>query len=294
MNRSQTLRNTWIGILFVLPNLVGFLAVTVYPLLSGLALSFSDWDAFNPPRFIGVANYRRLFLDEDARVAVANTLYLVAGSIPSVVGVSLLLALALNQPLKLRNAYRTVYFFPYVSSMVAVAVLWSILFNPYVGPVNQALRAIGVRNPPGWLVDPQWAMPAVIAVFTWKSCGYYMVIFLAGLQAIPRELYEAADIDGARPRHKLLFVTIPMLAPTTTLVLTLVTIHTFKTFDSIYLMTGGGPGRATMVMMMRIFFVAFQNFELGRAASMAFLLFFFILVVTVLQNRLQNRWMRAL
>lgn len=288
--REATWKRYLSGLAFVAPNLIGLLVLTIYPIVYGFYISFTNWDFFNPPQFVGFQNYLRLLTDEDVRVALINTLYFIVGSVPGIIIVSLGLALLLNLKIKLTNFYRTTYFFPYISSWVAVAILWSILFNPLNGPINQILRTIGISQPPGWLIDTKWAMATTILVFIWKNCGYYMILFLAGLQSVPRELYEAADMDGANAWQTFAKITFPCLTPTTILALILATISAFKFFDGIYIMTAGGPGRATMVLMMRIFFVAFQNFDMGAASAISFLLFAFILIITLFQWKLQKHW----
>jgi multiple sugar transport system permease protein len=203
---------------------------------------------------------------------------------------SLGLALLLNQPLKGRNFFRTTFFFPYVASLVAVAVVWNMLFHPAVGPVNQLLITLGVENPPRWTASVDWAMPTVILASIWKGMGYYMIIYLAALQGIPSTLYEAAEIDGANAWQKFRYVTLPMLTPATFFVSIMLTIASFKVFDLILVMTGGGPGRATNVLVIHTYNTAFKEFRFGYSSAIAMVLFVIVLVITIVQFRMEKRW----
>ena len=199
-------------------------------------------------------------------------------------------AMILNQKLKGINIFRTVFFFPHVASLVAVAVVWNLLFHPTLGPINNILRAIGVANPPGWTSTIEWAMPVIIIVSIWKSMGYYMILYLSGLQAIPRELYEAAKVDGANAFQRFKNITLPMLTPTTFFVSIMLTIACFKVFDLISVMTNGGPGRATNVLVYHIYNTAFINYEFGYASAISMVLFAIVLTITVIQFKTEKKW----
>ena len=195
----------------------------------------------------------------------------------------------LNRKLRGVRFFRTAMFFPYITSLVAVAVVWNMLFNPTLGPINQFLTFLGVDNPPGWTSSSDWAMPAVIITSVWRDMGYYMILYLAGLQTIPQEYYEAAEVDGANAWQRFWNITIPSLRPTTFLVLIMVTVARFKVFDLIVVMTGGGPGRSTLVLSQLIYREGIAENHFGYSSAISLVLFVIVLVFTVLQFRLQQR-----
>jgi multiple sugar transport system permease protein/alpha-1,4-digalacturonate transport system permease protein len=221
--------------------------------------------------------------------ALTNTAYYTVFHIPLTLAAALGLALLLNRKLRGVAFFRTVAFFPYITSIVAIAQVWNMLFSPGYGPVNQALRAVGVDHPPGWTTSADWSMPAVIVVGTWREMGYYMLLFLAGLQTIPVEYYEAARVDGANAWQRFWHITLPTLRPTTFLVLVLLTVGSFKVFDLIVVMTDGGPGRATLVLSQLIYREGIAQGEFGYASAISLVLFVIVLLVTVLQFRLGER-----
>jgi multiple sugar transport system permease protein len=288
--RRRTIRETLVAYSFILPNLLGFAIFTLIPMVFSLVLAFLNWDGANVISWAGLDNFKRLWGDDTFRIALTNTFYYVAGTVPLTMAASLGLALLLNQPLKGRNFFRTTFFFPYVASLVAVAVVWNMLFHPAVGPVNQLLMTLGVENPPRWTADVDWAMPTVILASIWKGMGYYMIIYLAALQGIPSTLYEAADIDGANAWQKFRYVTLPMLTPATFFVSIMLTIASFKVFDLILVMTGGGPGRATNVLVIHTYNTAFKEFRFGYSSAIAMVLFAIVMVITIVQFRMEKRW----
>lgn len=177
-----------------------------------------------------------------------------------------------------------------MASLVAIAVVWNLLFHPTLGPVNNILRSLGMQNPPGWTASVDWAMPVIIVVSIWKSMGYYMILYLSGLQAIPRELYEAAKVDGANAFQRFKSITLPMLTPTTFFVSIMLTIACFKVFDLVSVMTNGGPGRATNVLVFNIYNTAFINYEFGYASAISMVLFAIVLFITIIQFRAEKKW----
>lgn len=277
---------------FLLPNLIGFLVFTLIPVVSALGLSFMRWDSYNPTQFVGLQNFRIMLKDSSFRISFWNTIYFTCATVPLTVIVSLILALALDKGLKGLTIFRAIHFFPHIASTVAVAVVWQFLYNADMGPINMFLRAMGVTDPPRWTASVTWAMPAVIIMSVWKSAGYYMIMFLAGLQGIPNHLYEAATIDGANGWHRFRYVTLPLLTPTLFFVIIMNLIYSFKVFDQIYIMTQGGPGRATSVLVYYIYVQAFVNQNFGYASAMAFVLFLILLVITIVQFRLQEKWVQ--
>lgn len=273
---------------FLLPGLGGLLLFTVLPILASLVLTFFQWDLLTSPQFVGLANYTRLFADQEFWRALQHTLTFIVGYLPLVLVLGLAVALALNAPLRGIGLIRTAFFLPVVSSWVAVALLWSWLFNPRYGLVNYLLSLIGIAGP-GWLFDPQWAMPAVILTSVWKDLGFVVVIFLAGLQAIPNDYYEAAGLDGAGRFAQLRYITLPLLAPTTFFVTIISLINSFQVFDQVWVMTQGGPAGATTVLVERVVRHAFSYGEMGYAATISWAIFALVFLTTLVQLRLQRR-----
>ena len=277
------LRNTLIGWSFILPNFLGFALLTLVPVVTLFYMSFTNWNVFGKADWIGLANFQRLIGDGSFRISVVNTLYYSVLHIPLTIIVSLGLALLLNNKLRGIAFFRTAAFFPYITSIVAIAVVWNLLFSPDYGPINQILRFIGFENPPGWLTSSEWAMPAVVIVSTWRDMGYYMILFLAGLQTVPRELHEAARVDGANVFQRFFNVTLPCLRPTMFFVTVMLTINSFKIFDLILVMTNGGPGQSTLVLSQFIYKKGFEESQFGYASAAAVALFLMCIVVTIVQ-----------
>ncbi|MEJ2858946.1 MULTISPECIES: carbohydrate ABC transporter permease [unclassified Saccharothrix] len=287
--RSRKRRDTLVGWSFILPNLLGFALFTLVPVLATFALAFTRWDSYRAPEWVGLDNFAKLVEDDNFRTALTNTLYYAAGHIPLTMLAALALAVVLDRKVRGVGFFRTAAFFPYVTSLVAVAVVWNMLFNPTAGPVNQLLGVLGVDNPPGWVTSTDWAMPAVIVTSVWRDMGYYMVLYLAGLQAIPAEYYEAARVDGAGAWQRFRHVTLPCLRPTTFFVLVLLTIQSFKVLDLIVVMTNGGPGRSTLVLAQLVYREGITEGHFGYSSAIALVLFVIVLSVTVLQFRLNER-----
>ncbi|HEX7004577.1 MAG TPA: sugar ABC transporter permease [Trueperaceae bacterium] len=263
-------RDTWLGLAFVSPWLVGFLVFTIYPVIASLYFSFTDYNVVSDPRWIGFRNYTDLFSDPLFGETLYNTLYLAVLGIPFSLILSLLIAMLLNNKLKLQGMFRTVYFLPSVVPAVAAALLWRWFLNPDYGPINEVLWQVGI-NGPGWLSDPRWAKPALILASLW-GVGGSMVIYLAGLQNVPTPLYESAHLDGANAWQRFRFVTLPMLSPVILFNLVMGIITSFQSFTNIYIMTGGGPSNSTMVYALYLYQNAFQFFRMGYASAMAWVL----------------------
>jgi multiple sugar transport system permease protein len=283
-NRSIT------GYLFILPNFIGFLVFTIIPIFFAISISFTRWDSMHPPRFVGIKNFVIMVQDSSFLITLLNTLTFTFGSLPFAVVLALVFAIILNQGVKGKNIFRAVFFFPYIASVVACAITWQLLFHPGAGPINSILKMVGIGTPPRWLASRDTAMISVIIVYVWQVAGYYMVMFLAGLQTIPDSLYESAEIDGATYLRKLFSITIPMLSPTFFLVIIIFIINSFKVFSLIYIMTDGGPGRATSVLVFYIYNQAFELSRYGYASAMSLVLFIIMLTVTIIQYRGQKRW----
>ena len=280
--------------LFVAPALLVIAVFFFLPVVAALAVSFTDFDIyaladFGNLRVVGLQNYARLLQTPLFWQAFGNTLYFVVIGVPLSVGTSLGLALLLHSPLvRFRGVFRTALFAPVVTTLVAVAVIWRYLFNTQYGLINYALGELGIDRI-DWLGDPTWAMPAIIIFAVWKNFGYNMMILLAGLQAIPEELYEAARIDGATYWRRFRHVTLPMLAPVMAMVNVLTIAGYFQLFAEPYVMTQGGPLQSTLSVLYFMYEEGFKWWNLGSASAVAFMLFLFILALTALQLRLA-RW----
>jgi multiple sugar transport system permease protein len=282
-------REALYGYLFILPNTVGLIVFFILPVLAAFVLGFVSWDLVRPPQWVGLSNYITLVHDSLFWNGVAVTIYYTLVSVPISIALSLLLAVAVNSGLRERNLYRIAYFMPYVSMPVALALVWKWIYDPQFGLLDSLLGAIGLPQPP-WLNDPSWAMPALIIMAVWGSLGYNMIVFLAGLQGISQELYEAASIDGAGAMARFWRITVPLISPATFFVLIISMINSFQVFDQVYIMTQGGPGDATRVLGLLIYENAFQYFKMGYATAIAWSLFALILVVTLFQIFGQKRW----
>ena len=282
-------RDTLVGWSFLLPNFVGFAVLTLVPVGLLFYYAFTSWDLFGGAEWSGLANFRQMLHDASFWTALKNTAYYTVFHIPLTLAAALGLALLLNRKLRGVAFFRTVAFFPYITSIVAIAQVWNMLFSPSYGPVNQALRAVGVDHPPGWTTSADWSMPAVIVVGTWREMGYYMLLFLAGLQTIPAQLYEAARVDGANAWQSLRAVTLPGLRPVTFLITVLLTIGSFKVFDLILVMTNGGPGQSTLVLSQYIYQKGFVNNEFGYASAISIVLFAICFLITVAQFVINRR-----
>ena len=286
LHRKRTLT----AYLFIAPNLIGYLVLTFVPIVFSFILSLYDWNLGNTRIFVGLENYVYMFTkDLYFKNVVFNTFYYTIGTVPICLILSLLLAILMNQKLKGKVLFRSIFFFPYVASLVAVAVVWMALFNPDKGPVNEFLRGIGIKNPPRWAASAEWAMPTVIGLTIWKQTGYYMIVYLAALQGVPGELYEAAKMDGANAVQRFFHVTWPMVTPTTFFVTMMLIIGTFKSYDIMYVTTQGGPGDATRVLAYHIYKNAFESGKFGYASSLSVFLFVIVLVITLIQFRGEKR-----
>lgn len=290
--RRET-RNNLVAYSFIAPNLIGFCIFTLGPILFAFALAFMSWDGNNPIEFVGLDNFLALKEDTRFKAAFINTIVYSVTTVPLTLGAALGLAIILNQKVKGRDIFRTIGFFPYVASLVAVAAVWNMIFSPGAGVVNVLLTHLGVarENLPKWAADPDWAMFTVVLFSVWKSMGYYMVIYLAGLQGIPSDLYEAGSIDGANALQKFWYITVPQLRPTTFFVVIMLTINCFKVYDLIYMITQGGPGTSTLVLVYHIYQTAFvTGSNYGYASAISMVLFLMVLLVTVIQFKGERKY----
>lgn len=283
-------RNRLTGYTFLLPNILGFLIFICLPVCASFLMSFTEWNGFGEIKWAGISNYTHLWRDETFRISLFNSLIMTAVSVPVTLFLAILAAVALNKGLRGVKIFRTAIFLPHITATIAVAVVWQLLYNPTMGPINGILRSIGIDNPPMWLASTQWALASVIIVSIWHSIGYYMVLYLAGLQGIPKDLYEAAEIDGAGKVAQFRKITVPMLSPVIFFTVIMGIINSFKVFDLVFVLTKGGPGRSTHMLVYDIYYTAFQRFEYGYASAMAYVLFTIILIITLIQFRGQKRW----
>ncbi len=289
----RAFRRKWLPyalfLLLVAPNMLLLATFTYRPLVESIRLSLYDWDLISPEkRWVGLENYTDYLSDPTSRYIIRNTLVFTAATVAGTMGIGLGAALLLNQKLRGRNAARTILFAPYVLGGAAVGIIWLFIFDPRFGLVSAILDRFGVPSP-NWYNDPNWAMPMVIIVYTWKNLGYATVVYLAGLQSIPRDLYEAARVDGASAWARFRHVTLPGLSPMTFFLLITTMLGSMQAFDIISVMTEGGPLDATKTMVYQVYDEAFVRFRVGDASTVATVLFFILLAVTFLQVRLLER-----
>ncbi|MCD5322841.1 MULTISPECIES: carbohydrate ABC transporter permease [Pontibacillus] len=294
--RKLSTEGRW-GFLMVSPYLLQFLVFLLFPLVASLYFSFSKYDMLNPPEWIGIENYTTLVQDPVFHKALWNTLYFTLLFVPAQTILALLLAVALNQSLKGLKFFRIAHFIPVICSWTVVLYVADAILNPRFGLANTILLKLG-EKPQQWLSDEALIIPVLVAVAVWKGVGYMMIIFLAGLQNVPEDLYEAAEIEGAGIWKKFRHVTVPLISGTTFLVLVLTTITTFQSFEQIYVMTShlgdvtsaGGPNNASMVLMLYLFQQGFSFLKMGYASAIAWVLFIILFGITMIQLKLQNKW----
>lgn len=285
--RSPNRSGLWAA-LFLAPNLSFFLCFTVIPVTWAAVMSFMDWKIIGTPSWIGIKNYIEIFtVDRIFWTVLKNTVIFMLLSVPLGVVLSMFVAILLNQNIALKRLYRGFFFMPVISSSVLISIVWKWLLVPDFGMVNYLLGLLGIRGP-NWLTDTRYALPSIIAVSVWKGLGFNMLLFLAGLQGIPDVYYEAFRLDSESSILRTIHITLPLMAPTTFFVVTMAIINSFKVFDIVLMMTDGGPGRATSVLVHYIYQCGFKYFRMGYASALAYILFFIVLLVTIIQFRLGN------
>lgn len=285
------------GLLMVTPYLVHFIVFVLGSLLASLYFSFSKYDILNPPQWTGLDNYRKLLSEPVFWKALGNTVYFTVLFVPLQTVLALILAVALNQKLKGLKFFRLAHFLPVISSWTVIMYVSDAVFNPRFGFANALLQTIGLR-PQKWLQDEHLVIPLLVLIAVWKGIGYIMVIYLAGLQNVPSDVYEAAEIDGAGTLQKFRRITVPLISGTTFLVLIMSTISTFQAFEQIYVMTGGaldassagGPNKASLVLMIYLYQEGFSFLRMGYASAIAWVLFVILFLLTVVQMSLQKKW----
>ncbi|SEL74495.1 carbohydrate ABC transporter membrane protein 1, CUT1 family [Paenibacillus sp. cl141a] len=284
------------GLLMASPYLLHFIIFVAGPLAASLYFSFSDYDMLNPPEWSGLDNFRRMAEDSMFWRSLWNTLYFAVLFVPLQTFLALVLAVALNQRLKGLKWFRMAHFIPVISSWTVILYVADAVFNPRFGLANTLLAKLGLAGQ-GWLQDPKLAIPLLVFIAVWKGIGYIMVIYLAGLQSVPGDLYEAAEIDGAGALRKFRYITVPLISPTTFLVVIMSTISTFQAFEQIYVLTGrgdissaGGPNNSSLVMMLYLYREGFTFMRMGYASAIAWVLFMILFLLTLIQLRAQKKW----
>jgi multiple sugar transport system permease protein len=272
------------GYLFALPYVLFVLAFVAYPLIFSFVLIFNRWNIVTPMQWVGLKNFERMAVDPLFYKAIVNTLVFLCIHIPLQLVVALGFALILNSRIRMRGTFRAIFFLPVVVSGVVVTILWQQMYSFDDGLLNNLLALVGIPKVP-WIIDSRYAMPSVAIMATWKNVGIYIILFLVGLQNVPGELYEAADLDGANRRQQFFRITLPMLNPTVIVVIVLSTIGGFSLFIEPYVLTGGGPMQSTLSAFLYIYNQAFYFDHMGYAATLAFAFALFILLVVVIQRK---------
>ena len=288
-SRSRRIKYVLTVLAFLLPSAIPLTLFVLGPMVAAAWISLTKWNLLSPAQFVGFANYAKLLADPVTGDVFLHTVYYIVGYLPLVYFGGLALALALNTALKGRSLLRGIYFLPVVTSWIVVSLVWRWLLSPNSGVVNTVLGFVGIHGP-GWWTDPAWAMPSIILASAWKDLGFVMVILLAGLQAIPTDMYDAAKVDGAGWWRRLFSVTLPLLSPSTFFVIVISLINGFQVFDQVYAMTGGGPNGASEVVVQQIYDLTFRYGRAGEASALSWMLFVVVLAVTVIQIRGQKRW----
>ncbi|MFS0673499.1 carbohydrate ABC transporter permease [Ornithinibacillus sp. 179-J 7C1 HS] len=292
LNQKPTLSSTLKALLYLLPALIILGVFNIYPIIKSFLMSFyTDYDYFNDVvNEYGWDNFSYIFQDQEFWTSVKNTFIFVLGVVPASILISLGIAIMLNSNIKLRGMFRSIYFIPFVTSVVAISIVWRWIYHTEYGLMNYFLGIFGI-DPIKWLTDPNWAMPALIIMSIWKGLGYNIIIFLAGLQNIDKQYYLAAQIDGAKPFKRFLHITVPLLSPTTFFVSIVAIINNFKVFDEIFALFGGKPGPAysAQTIVYYIYEKFYNEWEFGIASAAAYILFIIIFIFTLVQLYIGKR-----
>ena len=285
--RSLARREAMYGLLFISPALIGLILFNLGPIVAAFFFSFTRYSIIDSPKWVGLANYQKAFNQDLVWLAFKNTLYYAVMSVPLGISLAFAVGLLLNN-IKGAYIYRTAFYVPCVVPSVASAVIWVVMLNPNIGLVNHFLRLIGIKGP-GWLIDPTWAKPGLVLMSLW-SIGTGMVLYLAGLQGVPQQLHEAAEIDGANVWRRFWAITLPMMTPTLFFHLVMGLIATFQVFNAPFIMTRGGPVRSTYFVSLLIYDNAFRYFKMGYATSLAWILFVVVLALTLIVLKTSGSW----
>lgn len=292
--KKRQLRKEFLaGLGFILPSFLGFFIFTLIPVVMSLGLNFTEWNflrGLDDITFNGLDNYIRLFSDSWFIQSFKNNILFTVITIPCCLALGLVFAELINKYVMGKTVIKVMFFIPYIASVVAVCVVWQVLLQPSYGPINEFLMALGIENPPRWLVDVHWALPTIMIIYIWQQVGYYIIVYLAGINNISRDIYEAAEIDGASGIRQFFSLTVPLVSPTTFFLSIMGIIGSFKVFDHISVLTSGGPGNATSVMAYYVYKTAFQDYKMGYANTLAWALFILIFLVTLVQWKYQDKF----
>lgn len=276
-------KNSFWGVYFVLPAIIGTFIFIIIPILCSFGLSFTEWDLLNEIKFVGIDNYKSVLTEPVFRQIFINTIvYAITVTLFAVI-IPLVLADIINSKIRGAELFKTIYFIPFITPAVVIAIVWSWIFDPNIGGIN-----ILFKTHLEWLFDTQLAMPVLIFVSVWKLIGYNIVLFLTGFASIPTNVYEAAQIDGAGGSERFLYVTLPLLKPTIYFVTLVTAISSFQVFDLIYVMTAGGPKDSTNVIVYSIYKYAFEYFDIGKACALAYILFVIIFALAIIQKKIKK------
>ncbi|MDL4843163.1 carbohydrate ABC transporter permease [Aquibacillus rhizosphaerae] len=280
------------GALFVSPMLLGVSVIVLFPIIATFILSFADWkfvQGLDQLQWVGFQNFKELLGDDIfVKSLINNGIFIL--TVPLTMAFSIFLAIIIDKHVYMKDYFKVAFFMPYISNVVAIAIVWQVLFHPSAGPINQVLMSIGIDNPPTWIADPNFALISVMLIHIWISIGFNLIIYIAGLQSIPKELYEAAEMDGANAWYKFRNITLPLISPTSFFLLVTGIIATFKVFDLIAVLTAGGPLHSTSMLVWHLYETAFINLEIGYASAIAVILFLFVFLITALQWLGQKKW----
>ena len=291
--KQRKRRMNLIGWCFLLPSFIGFVLFRFLPIIASFLLSFTKWNlvsGFSGIEFVGLSNFTDLVTDDTFLVSLKNTFLYVIGSVPAIIVIAIVLAVIVNNKIYLKSLSRLMIYMPYIFSMVTVSMVWLSLYSPNYGPINNFLRRLGIENPPGWVTSSKSSLAALVIIGVWSMVGYYMVIFMAGLQNIPASYYEAAEIDGAGSIYQFFKITLPMLSPTTFYVMITCIINSFQVFTAVKIMTEGGPGTSSMVTVYYVYNLAVKYNKIGYACAVSMVLFVLVFLITIFQFKMQKKW----
>jgi multiple sugar transport system permease protein len=288
VRRKPVLNDTPYALVMIAPNIILFFMFMLFPIIWTFVMSLTSYDLITPMKFIGLENFINIFKDEVALECLRNTVVFTFITVPVGLVLSMFLAVLLDSGIRFKRFYRAAFFLPSITSWVAIAVVWQWLYNPEFGLINYFLSFVGIPSIQ-WLTTSKLSLISVCIVCIWKGAGYSMLLFLAGLQSIPRVYYEASELDGATPLQQLFRITIPLLTPTTFFVFVTSIIGSFQTFDIVNLMTKGGPGRSSSLLAHYLYQNAFKYMKMGYASALAYLLFFVIMGITLINMRFEKK-----
>jgi len=289
---KNDLRNNVAGYLFIAPMLIGSAVLILFPIIASFFLSFTDWNfvtGLGGASFVGLDNFSALFQDSIFLKGLTNNFILLL-VVPFGLAISLILAVVINKGVYFKDTFKVIYFMPYISSTVAIALVFQVLFHPTAGPINQILMALGIENVPGWIASSDWSLISVMIIIVWTQIGFQIIMYIAALQNISAQLYEAANVDGASKWYQFFKITVPLVTPTTFLLLIQGVVHTFKVFDLIIVLTEGGPANSSTIPVLYLYQQAFEELKTGYASAISVILFLILIAITFLQWIGQKKW----